>query len=138
MQIGKKHLIIVGIIVAIIFVIYSATFFSNTCPYDGLTKAHFVAKYEFDSNFSNLDLNIGDGTYSINKLGVDDEKLIREFAEKNYVAYETHDCKGSSYYIRAENENIMVSEEKMLMWIKQTGRSIMIGTAKGKLVLQQF
>jgi len=138
MPVTKKQMILVGMIISIILVVYLANLFSNYCPYDGLGTAYYVSTIDFDANFYYLTLEIGDEKYIANNLPQNEEAQVRNFAETNYVAYETHDCHGSTYFIKVDGVNIAVSEEKMMTYMKQIGRTIMIGTAKGKLVLQQY
>jgi len=130
-------LIIVIVMVLVLFVIYN-----TTCMFDGMGIGYYVERNNFETEFSNFDINISPGfSFSNNKLDLNTKRGVSNFAKENAIAYETHSCSGSSYYIKSGETFVGVSREEMHSKIDEVsgcdGCSVLVGYAMGNIIIKQ-
>jgi hypothetical protein len=136
-----KKAILVGLGIIIVFILIAFFISLNTtCMFDGMGRGYYVEKEAFETNFSNLDLNINQDFQFNNQIDINNEKLIINYSKENALAYETHSCNGSAYFIKNNENFINTSRKEMHKLLEEkTGCdncSVLIGYAMGNLLLK--
>jgi hypothetical protein len=141
----KKIIVVLVLIIALILGAVMFAFFNTTCMFDGMSTGYYVERNTFEAEFKNFDVNISpDFSFSNNQLDLNTERKIYAFAKQNAIAYETHWCNGSAYYIKNGESFNEVSREKIHSFIDEKSNcndkqfcSVLIGYAMANLVIKQ-